>query len=112
MLFNQIWTRNFTWIQRWQSSSVVSPKKPQISAPTIGIPKIPKFKMVGMEYAKSFHDAALSPVQWAVYLPELINVDRLRTNGLLPVIFIKALLVALDSNSPYKLCALYSVILP
>ena len=58
-----------------------------MSAPTIGIPKSPKFKMDGIEYPKSFHVAPLSPVQCAVYFPEPTKVDLDRTNGLFPVTF-------------------------
>ena len=96
-----------TCVQRRQSSSFVLPKKPHISAPTIGIPKIPEFNIARIEYAKSFHEAALSPVQWATYLPELTKVDLLRMNGLLPVIFVNALFVALDSSNPFILWRLY-----
>ena len=76
------------------------------------MPKSPKFKIAGIVYARSFHVAALSPVQCAVYLPEVTKVDLESINGLLPVTLIKAALVVLDSRSPYRLWALYSVMLP
>jgi hypothetical protein len=71
-----------------------------MSEPTIGIPNSPKFKIEGMVYAKSSHVAALSPVQCAVYLPELTKVDLESMKGLLPVTLIRAAFVALDSDRP------------
>jgi hypothetical protein len=46
-----------------------------MSAPTMGTPTIPELIMVEIEYSKSFHVAALSPVQWAVCAPDPTNVD-------------------------------------
>ncbi|KAH0985207.1 hypothetical protein GBA52_012384 [Prunus armeniaca] len=45
----------------------------------------------------------LSPVQCAVYLPELTKADLLSTNGLLPVTLSEALFVALASKKPNRL---------
>jgi hypothetical protein len=78
----------------------VFPEKPHMSAPTIGIPNSPKFRIDGIVYAKSSHVAALSPVQCAVYLPEPTKVDLESTNGLLPVELIRPALVAFDSKRP------------
>nr|GMD98513.1 predicted protein [Ipomoea batatas] len=94
--------RNCELISYVLSSSVVFPENPHISAPTIGIANNPEFKILGMEYAKSFQVAALSPVQCAVYFPEPGNVDLASINGLLLVIFTNAAFVALDSKNPYR----------
>lgn len=83
-----------------------------MSASTIGIPNIPKFKIDGIKYSKLSHLAALSPVQWAAYLPELTKVDLSSINGLLPVTLTKATRVAFSSTSPYKFWELYYVMLP